>query len=204
MSPHLLEASSRRGEITAEQGDESRNAKRFDLVRARRPSAAVHFGERLRHESLVVVCFRVRNTSPFDSRLTAIGFELPGDLTGFTLISPTDSEFQVIEDVANVPGLPGVTLDFALTTGRTFGGGRPNSGLAPGSTLTTFCISGPFPPDVPLERLLDRGVLRAQWAPMVSWATWRSGRTGRSNGVSAGEGGSVSGRLHLVSGQGGG
>ena len=111
---------------------------------------------------LSVVCFRVRNTSEFDSRITAIGLELPGDLTGFTLVSPTDTDFHIIEQVNQVPGLPDATLDFALVTGRTFGGGRPNSGLAPSPTLTTFCVSGPFPQNVPVERLLDRGVLRVQ------------------------------------------
>lgn len=111
---------------------------------------------------LSVVCFRVRNTSEFDSRITAIGLELPGDVTGFTLLSPTDSDFHLIEQVSQVPGLPDATLDFALVTGRTFGGGRPNKGLAPSQTLTTFCVSGPFPQNVPIERLLDRGVLRLQ------------------------------------------
>ena len=111
---------------------------------------------------LSVVCFRVRNTSQFDSRITSIGLELPGDLTGFTLLSPTDSDFRLIEQVSHVPGLPDATLDFALVTGRTFGGGRPNSGLPPSPTLTTFCVSGPFPPNVPIERLLDHGVLRLQ------------------------------------------
>ena len=111
---------------------------------------------------LSVVCFKVRNTSDFDSRITAIGLDLPGALTGFTMVSPTDSEFHLIEQVSHVPGLPDVTLDFALVTGRTFGGGRPHSGLAPSASLTTFCVSGPFPQDVPIERLLDRGVLRVQ------------------------------------------
>jgi hypothetical protein len=135
------------------------------LVRARvqSPNAAVtDFPVPIEGTGLSVVCFRVRNTSPFDSRITALGFDLPGELTGFTLISPTDSEFHLIEDVGHVPGLPGVTLDFALTTGRTFAGGRPGAGLAPSSTLTTFCVSGPFPQDVPIERLLDRVVLRVQ------------------------------------------
>lgn len=112
--------------------------------------------------NLSVVCFRVRNTSPFDSRITAIGLELPGELSGFALISPTDSDFQLIEGVTNVPGLPDATLDFALVTGRNFAGGRPNAGLAPSSTLTTFCVSGPFPQSMPIERILDRGVLRLQ------------------------------------------
>jgi hypothetical protein len=98
----------------------------------------------------------------FDSRITAIGFELPGDLSGFTLLSATDGDFRVLEGVTHVPGLPDVTLDFALVTGRTFGGGQPPLGLPPSSMLTTFCVSGPFPQDLAIERLLDRGVLRFQ------------------------------------------
>ena len=54
------------------------------------------------------------------------------------------------------------TLDFAVVTGRTFGGGRPNEGLAPSATLTTFCVSGPFPQSQPIERLIDSGVVRMQ------------------------------------------
>jgi hypothetical protein len=112
--------------------------------------------------TLSVVCFKVRNTSPFDSRITAIGIDVPGSATGYTLISPVDGSFHLIEDVGNVPELHDVTLDFALVTGRTFGGGQPNVGLAPSATLTTFCVSGPFPQDLPIERLLDGGVLRMQ------------------------------------------
>ena len=112
--------------------------------------------------ALSVVCFKVRNTSPFDSRITAIGIDVPGSATGYTLISPVDGSFRLIEDVGNIPELHDVTLDFALVTGRTFGGGQPNAGLAPSATLTTFCVSGPFPQDLPIERLLDGGVLRMQ------------------------------------------
>jgi hypothetical protein len=112
--------------------------------------------------TLSVVCFKVRNTSPFDSRITAIGIDVPGSATGYTLVSPVDGSFRLIEDVGNVPELHDVTLDFALVTGRTFGGGQPNAGLAPSATLTTFCVSGPFPQDLPIERLLDGGVLRMQ------------------------------------------
>ncbi len=111
---------------------------------------------------LSVVCFGVRNTSQFDSRITAIGLELPGEATGFSLVSATDDGFDLIEQVTHVPELRDVTLDFALVTGRTFGGGHPHAGLAPSSTLTTFCVSGPFQQDVAIERLLDRGVLRMQ------------------------------------------
>jgi hypothetical protein len=112
--------------------------------------------------NLSVVCFKVRNTSPFDSRITAIGFDVPGSETGYSLIAPADSGFQLIEQVANVPELHDTVLDFALVTGRTFGGGQPGAGLAPSATLTTFCVSGPFPRDLPIERLIDTGVLRMQ------------------------------------------
>ena len=111
---------------------------------------------------LSVVCFRVRNTSPFDSRITAIGLEVPGDATGYTLISPTHCPFRLIEQVSNVPQLHGTILDFALVTGRTFGGGDPNAGLAPSATLTTFCVSGPFRRELAIEQLLNRGALRMQ------------------------------------------
>ena len=132
-------------------------------ARVQSPSAQLtDFPVPIAGTDLSIVCFRVRNTSAFDSRITAIGFELPGDLTGFALVSPTDSDFHLIEQVSQVPGLPDATLDFALVTGRTFGGGRPHSGLAPSASLTTFCVSGPFPQNVPIERLLDRGVLRVQ------------------------------------------
>lgn len=135
------------------------------LVRARVQSAnaaTTDLPTPIEGTNLSVVCFRVRNTGPFDSRITAIGLELPGEATGYTLVSPTDSDFTLIEQVTHVPGLPDVTLDFALVTGRTFGGGRPHAGLPPSATPTTFCVSGPFQRDVPIERLLDRGVLRAQ------------------------------------------
>lgn len=146
------------------------------LVRARvqSPNAAVtDLPIPIPGTGLSIVCFKVRNTSPDDSRITAIGFDLPGSPTGFTLVSPTDGEFHLIEQTSQVPQLPDVTLDFALVTGRTFGGGRPHSGLPPGDTLTTFCVSGPFPDEedpsnpparrpVSIERLLDLGVLRVQ------------------------------------------
>lgn len=111
---------------------------------------------------LSIVCFKVRNTSPFDSRITAIGLDIPGDRTGYALVSPTDGDFHLVEQVAHVPELPGVTLDVALVTGRTFGGGRPNAGLPPSDTLTTFCVSGPFDRTVAIEKILDHGVLRFQ------------------------------------------
>ena len=114
-----------------------------------------------------IVCVKVRNTSPFDARITAIGFDLPdpldgGPLTGFTLLDAPEG-FHLIEGVANVPELPGLVLDFAIVTGRTFGGGRPNIGLPFSmTTLTTFCTAGPFDQTLPIERIIDHGVLRFQ------------------------------------------
>jgi hypothetical protein len=135
------------------------------LVRARvqSPNASTaDFPIGIPGTDLSIMCFKIRNTSPFDSRITAIGFDLPDSPTGFSLVSPTDGGFQLIEQVSNVPQLPDVTLDFALVTGHTFGGGRPHAGLPPSDTLTTFCVSGPFPEGTPIERLLDLGVLRVQ------------------------------------------
>ncbi len=135
------------------------------LVRARvqSPNASTaDFPLPIPGTDLSVVCFRIRNSGEFDSRITAMGVDVPGDRTGYTLISPTNTTFHLVEQVAGVPALRGVVLDFALLTGRTFGGGHPDAGLPPSSELVTVCISGPFPRDVPIERLLDQGVLRLQ------------------------------------------
>jgi hypothetical protein len=115
--------------------------------------------------NLSIMCFKVRNSSTIDSRITAVGFDLPGTLSGFTLIAASVSDFHVIEQVSNVPLLPDVTLDFALVTGSTFGGGRPHAGLAPTTNpldLTTFCVSGPFPQTTSIETLINDGVVRFQ------------------------------------------
>ena len=135
------------------------------LVRARvqSPNATTaDFPVPIPGTELSTVCFKVQNTSGFDARITAVGLDVPGDLSGFSLVSATAATFHLIEDVGHVPGLPNVTLDFALVTGRNFNGGRPNAGLVSGGPLETFCVSGPFPQDTPIERLLDRGVLRVQ------------------------------------------
>ena len=111
---------------------------------------------------LRVVCFNAANTSvprvdrPGWPRITAVGFELPGTLSGFSLIAPLDGDWELIEGAeASLPGHGIVTLDFALMaqvnpTGRT--PGRPDDprGIPPGQqavrgTGTRFCVSGPFP-----------------------------------------------------------
>jgi len=100
---------------------------------------------------LSVACFNVRNTSPEttspEARITAVGFDLPGEPTGFALISPTDSDFALGNEVGNVPFFPGVTLDFALLTHKTFASGNPHLGLARSPSPVQICVSGPFPSD---------------------------------------------------------
>lgn len=111
---------------------------------------------------LSVVCIRVTNNSPVDSRITAVGLELPGDLSGFSLLAPTDAGFSIEEEVEHVPGFPGVTLDFALVTGRNFTSGKPRLGLPPATTPTVFCVSGPFDRTLSIEQLLNGAFVRFQ------------------------------------------
>jgi len=109
-----------------------------------------------------VVCFYVANTSlpradrPGWPRITGVGFELPGTLSGFSLLTPLDGDWELVEDVhASLPGHGEVTLDFALVapanpTGRTPGRPHDPAGIPPGQQAargagTRFCVSGPFP-----------------------------------------------------------
>ena len=109
---------------------------------------------------LSVICFRVSNTSPVDVRITAIGLELPGTLSGFSLLSPLDRGLAVQENVQQLPGLPDVTLDVAVVTGTSFAGGRPRLGLLPSAAPLPICLSGPFNPTTPIETLLNGVVVR--------------------------------------------
>ena len=99
-----------------------------------------------------VACFRVTNTSPA-SHITGVGIELPGDLSGFALISPLDRGLSLQEGV-DAPGFPGATMDFAVVTGTHFAGGRPKNGIAAAEGVVTICVSGPFPA-LPIETLLN-------------------------------------------------
>ena len=114
-----------------------------------------------------LVCVNVRNASEFfDPRITAIGFDLPdppdgGPRIGFRLIE-SPAGFHLIEGVFNVPERPDAVLDFAIVTGHTFGGGRPDLGLPRSLTRTRFCVVGPFDQTLPIERMIDHGVLRFQ------------------------------------------
>lgn len=97
--------------------------------------------------NLALACFNVQNRSPFNARIVAVGLDLPGDNTGFALISPLGAGFELENEIGQIPGFPLLTLDFALLSGRTFASGNPADGLAPSATPTQFCVSGPFPRD---------------------------------------------------------
>jgi hypothetical protein len=103
---------------------------------------------------LSVICFRVTNTSTSRSRITAVGVELPGDRSGFSLVTPLDRGLTLHERVEPLPGFTGVSLDFALMVGTNFSGGHQQGGLAPSATPVTICVSGPFDA-VPIETLLN-------------------------------------------------
>jgi hypothetical protein len=89
--------------------------------------------------------FTVLNTSSTGT-ITAIGFNLPGTNRGqFTLVSTSDSDFQLQSDVKAQAGAQTSTssFDFALLTGNNFGGGTVSEGIAPG-TSGTFVVTGDF------------------------------------------------------------
>lgn len=101
-----------------------------------------------------VLTLSLTNTSPFDARITGIGFDfVDGDfagngsagLGGFVGNTPGLFDF---EDGAlgNVPQFNSAVLDFAWVTGNSgnFSGGSPNNGLAPTLTLV-FTATGVFP-----------------------------------------------------------
>ena len=92
----------------------------------------------------------VTNTSPFDARITAIGFDLPpvgnsssSGLNGFTG-STGNANFTFRNgNLGNVPQFNNAVLDFGFTTSNNgnFNGGSPNNGIAPGQS-STFIVSG--------------------------------------------------------------
>ena len=101
---------------------------------------------------LSVVCFRVTNSSD-TSHITGVGLELPGDLSGFALVSPLDRGLSIEEGV-DVPGFPDATMDFAVVAGTHFAGGRSKNGIQKAEGAVTICVSGPFPA-TPIETLLN-------------------------------------------------
>jgi hypothetical protein len=89
--------------------------------------------------------FTINNTSNTGS-ITALGFNLPGSNLGtFTLTSTTDPDFSIRTEVKAQAGAQTSTntLDFALLTGKNFGGGNVAEGIAAG-TSATFTVTGNF------------------------------------------------------------
>ena len=91
--------------------------------------------------------FTITNTSPFDARITGIGFDLPpggnasaSGLNGFSSANVGSFTFSDA-DLGNVPQFNSAVLDFGFITGSNFAGGDPNDGLAPGGSLI-FTVTG--------------------------------------------------------------
>ena len=88
--------------------------------------------------------FTLTNTSSTGS-ITAVGFNLPGDRGTYTLTTTSDSDFKLANDVKAQAGgqQTAATYDFALLTGKNFGGGSVAGGIQ--STQSgTFTITGDF------------------------------------------------------------
>lgn len=115
---------------------------------------------------LRVACFNVANSSPARAddpswpRITAVGFELPGSPTGFSLLEPLNGDWALEEGLnAEIPGQAVVTLDFSIVALVNPAGRSPQRpheprGIGPGQpeirgTGTRFCVSGPFPDTLP-------------------------------------------------------
>ncbi len=90
--------------------------------------------------------FTVTNTSPPQTRITGIGFDLPPTgapgLDGFSSVGPIPTGFAFTDANQTVPQFPNALLDFAFQTGNTFGGGG-GGGIAAGGSAT-FTVTGPF------------------------------------------------------------
>lgn len=100
--------------------------------------------------------FTIVNTSPFDARITGIGFDLPpagnasaSGLNGFSgsvTFQPAGVDFDFSDgDLGNVPQFESAVLDFGFLTGANFTGGNPPTGLPPGiapNNTASFTVSG--------------------------------------------------------------
>lgn len=91
--------------------------------------------------------FTLTNTSTGSTtgKITSIGFDLPGNLSGtYVLQSATNPNYRIALQVAgNASGI-NTTFEFALLTGPNFnGGGNPNQGIIEGASAT-FTVTGNF------------------------------------------------------------
>ena len=109
--------------------------------------------------------FTITNTSSSGS-ITAIGFNLPGARPNYTLISGTNANFTLGNDVGAQAGAQNFTssFDFALLTGSNFGGGTVSEGIIAGvapQNTATFTISGDFS-GLTAEQIVQSIILRYQ------------------------------------------
>jgi hypothetical protein len=94
--------------------------------------------------------FSLTNTSPFDARITGVGFDLPpighpttSGLNGFSGANVGSFTFSD-GSLGNVPQFGSAVLDFGWMTGSNFSGGNPSSGVVTGGSIA-FAVSGsPF------------------------------------------------------------
>ena len=126
-----------------------------------------------------VACFYAANTSPARPddqawpRVTALGFELPGQLSGFTLLEPVGGDWTLMERLQVQVQQSALTLDFAVVApvnpvGRSVDGephqllGLPPRQAAERLSGTRFCVAGPFPGGLSIEQILNGVVVRFQ------------------------------------------
>ena len=102
-----------------------------------------------------VACFKIRNTSPYEAVITAVGLELPGDNGDFNLVLPASSIFHVDSSVSMKPYFDGRVLDFAFLTGPRFNSDGGTLGLPPSAQFTDMCVSGQFPAGMTIETMLN-------------------------------------------------
>lgn len=98
--------------------------------------------------------YTITNTSPFNARVTGIGFDLvAGDFSGNTSSGLNNFSGGNVAGftfrnnaLGNVPQFSNVVFDFGWTTGNSgsFAGGSPNNGLAPGASLVFTVIGSSF------------------------------------------------------------
>lgn len=129
-------------------------------ARVTSPTASTDVPVRIYDTGVSVACFNIRNTSPNDAVITAIGIDLPGNYSDFSLVLPANSIFGVDSNVDLIPFYPERTLDFAFLTGPRFNSDGGKAGLYPSAQFTTMCVSGIFPSGMSIENMLDHVFVR--------------------------------------------
>ena len=119
------------------------------------PTSAVDMPVPVYNTGVSVACFKVRNTSPYNAIISAVGLELPGDNGDFSLVLPADSTFQLGNAVTLNPYYPDRTLDLAFLTGPRFNSDGGKHGLAFSTQFTDMCASGHFPAGMSIETMLN-------------------------------------------------